>query len=40
MDDNELILVPILPIIGEGAKLFVSLSIENDKTYLTNKLSH
>ena len=35
--EENITLVPILPIIGEGGKIFLNLKMENDKMYLINK---
>jgi hypothetical protein len=39
-EDTDITIVPILPILGEGARIFTNLEIENENVYLVNKLSN
>ena len=37
--ENEIIIVPVLPLLGFGGRVFTELSIENGNAYLKNILS-
>ena len=39
-EDKDVTIVPILPILGEGGRIFTSFEKKNGKTYLTNQLSN
>ena len=37
---TEITIVPTLPLLGKGGRIFTELLIENDNLYLINKLDH
>lgn len=39
-EKNDITIVPILPILNEGGRIYTKLSVENDEKYLTNSLNN